>query len=142
LEIMSGEEIAEIEKKLENHEERISRLERAIWEEPKITTKKLSVREFILSKNPKNEMERTLAVGYYLEEYENLTSFNAKDLANGFRKAKEKIPGNINYEVIRNIQKGYMEEAEEKKENRKAWYLTNSGAEYVQSDFKSGESKS
>jgi len=88
-----------------------------------------------LSKNPKNEMEKTLAVGYYLEKYEGFTSFNAKDLENGFRRAKEKIPRNINYEVIRNIQKGCMMEAEEKKENRKAWYLTNSGIEYVENNF-------
>ena len=80
-------------------------------------------------------MDKTLAVGYYFETYEGFTSFNVKDLENGFRRTKEKIPRNINYEVIRSIQKGYMMEAKEKKENRKAWYLTNSGMKYIENNF-------
>jgi len=133
---MMSEEILQIRKKLEEHEERISKLEKLFQTKPEKVKKELSLREFLLSKNPKSEMERTLAVAYYLENYEDFTSFNVKDLENGFRRAKEKIPGNINYEVIRNSQKGYLEEAGEKKDNRKAWYLTNSGEEYVDSDFK------
>lgn len=130
-----SEEILRMKKQLEEHEERISKLEKLLQRKPKKFKKKLSIREFMLSKNPKSEMERTLAVAYYLEEFQDFTSFHSKDLENGFRKAKAKIPRNINYEVIRNIQKGYMEEAEAKKENRKAWYLTNTGAKYVDDDF-------
>lgn len=128
-------EVSEIRKKLEDHEGRIARLEKLFQTKHEKIKKKFSTREFILSKNPKGEMEKTLAVGYYLEKYEGSTSFNVKDLESGFRKAKEKIPRNINYEVIRNIQKGYMMEAEEKKENRKAWFLTNSGVDYVEHNF-------
>lgn len=130
-----SEEVSQIKRKLEEHEERISRLEKLLETKPKDVQKKLSIREFILSKNPKDEVQKTLAIGYYLEKYEDLTSFNAKDLENGFRSAKEKIPGNINYKVIRNIQKGYMMEAKEKKEKLKAWYLTNSGEKYVENNF-------
>jgi hypothetical protein len=130
-----SKEFSQVKKKLEEHEERISRLEKLFQTKPQAIKKKVSIREFMLSKNPKNEMQKTLAIGYYLEKYDDLSSFNAKDLENGFRRAKEKIPGNINYQVIRNIQKGYMMEAEEKKDKRKAWYLTNSGEKYVDNNF-------
>ena len=128
-------ELSEMKKKLMEHEERITKLEKLLHTRPQVAKKKLSIREFMLSKNPKSEMERTMAISYYLEKYGNLASFNAKDLERGFRKAKEKIPGNINYEVIRCIQKGHMMETEEKKENRKAWCLTNTGVDYVEKDF-------
>ena len=130
-----SEELEVITKKLENDEERIARLEKLFQTKREEIEKKISIREFILSKNPKSEMDKALAVGYYFETYEGFTSFNVKDLENGFRRTKEKIPRNINYEVIRNIQKGFMMEAEEKKENRKAWYLTNSGMKYVENNF-------
>lgn len=130
-----SEEISRITERLEEHEERISKLEKLLQTRPEEFKKKLSIREFMLSKNPKSEMERTLAVAYYLEKFQDFTSFHAKDLKSGFRRAKAKIPGNINYEVIRNIQKGYLEEAEEKKENRKTWYLTISGEKYVDDNF-------
>lgn len=128
-------DIDQIEKRLKNHEERISKLERLFQTKPENIQKKLSIKEFILSKKSKSDIQRTLAMGYYLEKYENLTSFNAKDLENGFRRAKENVPGNINNQVIRNIQKGYMMEARDKKDNRKAWYLTNSGDECVSNNF-------
>ena len=130
-----SDEFSEIKKKLEEHEERIAELEKLFQTKPKDIQKKISIRKLMLSKNPKNESQRALAVGHYLEKYEEFASFNAKDLENGFRRAKESVPRNINYEVIRNIQKGYMMEAEEKKEKKKAWCLTNSGVKYVENGF-------
>jgi len=121
---------------LENHEERIAKLERLSQVKPEIVKKKISLKEFLLSKNPKDDVQKTLAIGYYLEKYEGLTSFNTKDLEEGFRVAKEKIPKNINYKVIRNIQQGYMMEAKEEKDNLKAWNLTSSGERFVENGFK------
>jgi len=130
-----SDEFSEIKKKLEEQEQRIAGLEKLLQTKPREIRKKLSIREFILSKNPESEMEKTLAIGYYLEKYGSFTIFNAEDLVEGFRRAKEKILGNINYQVIRSIQRGYMTEAQEKKDKRKAWYLTNSGVEHVENDF-------
>lgn len=130
-----SEEISQIRKKLKEHEKRISRLEELFQTKPERIKKKLSIREFMLSKNPKTEAQKTLAIAYYLEKHDGLTSSNAKDLESGFRLAKEKLPRNVNYEVIRNIQKGYIMEAEETKDNRKAWCLTNSGVRYVDNNF-------
>jgi len=128
-------EIEKIKKTLEDHETRIAKLENSFVSKPPTIEKKLSIKEFILSKNPGNGIQKTLTMAYYLEKYEGLSSFNVKDLEKGFHDAKESAPENINYKVIVSIQKGYMMESKEKKDNLKAWNLTNSGEKFVESDF-------
>jgi hypothetical protein len=133
------EEIAKIIRKLEEHDKRISAIERSLQANPEAVKKRISIKEFILSKKPKNDVQRTLSVGYYLEKWEAISSFNIKDLEKGFRDAKEKVPNNINLCVTANIGKGHMMEAKEKKGNLKAWVLTNSGEKYVEDDFQKQE---
>jgi len=135
----SNEEIMEIKKKLKEHEERISKLESLSQTKPETVKKKISIKEFILSKKPKNDVQKTLTVGYYLEKYENLSSFNVKDLEKVFMAAREKVPKNIGDKIQLNIKKGHMMEVEEKKDNLKAWILTNSGEKYTRNGFKKGE---
>jgi hypothetical protein len=129
------EEITKIKEKLEQHDRRISAIEKTFQRTPEAIKKKTSVKEFILSKKPKNDVQRTLSVGYYLEKWEAVASFNVRDLDQGFRDAKERVPNNINLCVIANIGKGHMMEAKEKKGNLKAWVLTNSGEQYVENSF-------
>lgn len=129
-------EINQIKNKLDNYEKRISALERLSAIKSGGTKKKISVKEFILAKKPKNDNQKTLAIGYYLENCENLSSLNRKDLEEGFRSAKEGVPANINDRVNQNIKKGYMMKTKEKKNNLQAWTLTNSGTRYVENDFK------
>jgi len=135
------EKLENLKKEISNHEQRISELESLLQKNPKVAKKKISIKEFILSKKPKKEVQKTLVVGYYLEKYELLTSFNAKDLKEGFRNAKEKIPKNINYKVIKNIEEGYMMESKEKKDNFKAWTLTDSGEKFVENNFENDRRK-
>ena len=136
---MLDEEVIEIRKKLEEHEERISNLENVSQKKPETVKKKISIKEFILSKKPKNDVQKTLAIGYFLENYENISSFNAKDLKSGFKAAREKVPKNIGDKVQLNIKKAHMMEFKEKKDNLKSWILTDSGEKYIESDFKKGE---
>lgn len=137
---MSENEIAEIKKKMEEHEERILRLEGLFQDKPETPKKKISINEFILSKKPNNDIQKTLAIGYYCEKHDGLSSFNAKDLKSGFKASKVgKSPPNINYTAIMNIKKGHMTEAKEKKDNFKAWVLTETGEKYVENGFKSEE---
>lgn len=127
----------EIKKILGDHEKRISALEEFVkGKQVHKPDKKISIKEFILSKKPKDDVQRTLVIGYYLEKYESFSSFNAKNLENGFRKAKETVPKNINDKVNLNIKNGHMMEAREKKDNKKAWVLTASGERFVENDFK------
>ena len=132
---MEKEEIADIIKKLEDHERRISALE----EMPqKIIRegKKLSVKEYILEKKPLDDVQRTLVIGSYLEHFEGMDKFNVKDLTEGFRLAREPLPGNINDKVNLNITKGYLMAAKEKKNKFKAWCLTNRGEKFVENELK------
>ncbi len=126
----------EIKKILEDHEKRISKLEDLLQTKPETFKKKLSLKEFVLSKKPKDDVQKTLAVGYYLEKYDGLPSFNIKDLENAFRTAKETVPKNINYKVIKNIEKGYIMEAKEKKDKLKSWNITSTGERFVENDLK------
>lgn len=133
---MSDIEITEVIKKLKEHEKRISKLESLFHVKPEAIKKEISVKEFILSKSPKGDVQKTLTIGYYLEKHEGLSSFNKSDLESGFGNAKEMPPENINDKVNQNIKKGLMMEAKGKKDNFTAWTLTNSGEKYVENGFK------
>lgn len=131
----------EIKKILDDHEKRMSRIENVLAELNKrnkklVSKKKLSIKEFILSKNPVDDNQKTLCIGYYFEHFDNLPSFHSKDLKKGFGLAKESTPENINDRINKNIRKGFMMEAEEKKDNRKAFSLTNKGEKFVENSFK------
>jgi hypothetical protein len=130
-----GDEITRIESKLEEHESRISKLEHLFQAKPENIAEQVSVKEFVLQKEPKDDVQRTLAIGYYLERYKALRSFNVKDLETGFRDAKQRVPNNINLCVIANINKNHMMEAKEKKDKLKAWVLTSPGEKHVENDF-------
>ena len=132
---MEKEEIADIIKKLEEHERRISALE-GMPQKAIIESKKLSVKEFILGKKPSNDVQKTLVIGYYLEHFEGMDKFNVKDLTEGFRLARESLPSNINDKVNINIAKGHLMAAKEKKDNFKAWCLTNTGEKFVENGLK------
>ncbi|HVP23485.1 MAG TPA: hypothetical protein VMS77_06185 [Conexivisphaerales archaeon] len=128
---MVEDELASIRKILLEHERRIAQLER-LSEGGQIHLRKgLSIREFILQKQAKTDIDRTLVVGYYLESNREVSPFNVDDLEKGFREAKEVVPKNIHLAVIGCVSKGYIMEAEEKKSGKKAWTLTNSGIGYV-----------
>jgi len=133
-------EINQIKKVLDDHEKRISKLENYLKTKPEIKRKKISVKEFILSKRPKSDVQKTRAIAYYLEKYRGFNSFNIKDLEKGFRDAKEKIPKNLGDKIQKNISQGYMMEAEGKKNNLKAWVLTNSGEKNVENNFEKEKS--
>lgn len=130
------EEIKKIKEKLENHERRISEIEKILPQEPtQAIMKPLSINEFLSQKSPKSDMDKTLAMGYFLEKYEKISPFNVKDLKDIFIQAREPLPSNLNDMVNLNIKKGYMMEAKEKKNKLKAFVLTNSGAKFVESGF-------
>ena len=132
---MEKEGIADIIKKLDDHERRISALE-GMPQKTISEGKKLSVKEFILEKKPSDDVQRALVIGYFLEHFEGMDKFNVKDLTEGFRLAREQLPDNINDKVNLNIAKGYLMAAKEKKDKFKAWYLTNTGEKFVENRMK------
>ena len=101
-------------------------------------SRKLSIKEFLLERSPSDDVQRTLAIGYFLEAREGMSSFNKADLEKGFRAAKELVPANINDKVNMSIRNGHMMEVEEKKNGMKAWVLTQTGEAYLLNSFKKG----
>lgn len=120
-------------------EARVSKLEiQSRLETPIISSdskKKLSLKEFMMSKTLSNDVQRALAIAYYFEKYEGFTSFSAQDIKNGFKMAKESPPTNVNDKINLNIKKGFIMDVDEKKENTKAWTLTTSGIKFVDNGF-------
>lgn len=131
-------ELNELKEKLEEHEERIKILEAQLKDKTAHKKKKDSIKEFIISKKPKNDVQKTLIIGYYLENHNNMPNFNVDDILNGFKAAKEKCPPRkkIYDKIASNIDKGHIMESEDKKDNIKTWELTNSGERYIQNDLK------
>lgn len=132
-------DLEEIKAILDQHEKRISSLESACASKPTTLQKGVSVKEFILKKQPPNDVEKTLVVAYYLEHQKGVSPLNLSDLEALFKKAKEPVPENLNDKLNKNIAKGYVEEAENKKDGKKAWVLTETGVRHVEDDL--GEEK-
>jgi|SRR3989338_5408447 len=100
------------------------------------TGKKMSIKEFLLTKKLDDDVKRTLAVAYFIEHMENTKPFNADDLKRAFRLAKLQQPSNVNDKINLNIRAGRIMEAEEKKESKKAWELTATGETFVENGLK------
>jgi len=130
------EKINELKDRMNQLEDRILKLEEILKTQPSKIEKNLSIKELILEKDPQDDIQRTLVIGYYLEKYDRLKSFNKSDIEEGFRKAREPVPDNINYKVIRNIKKGHLMETREKKDKLKTWCLTNTGEKIIEDGFK------
>ncbi len=130
-----------VEKRISSIEERLEALESFILiptstsSFPPQRLKQMSAKEFLLSKKISSIVEITLALAYYLERVGQLNSFNIKDIAGVFQAAKEKSPANLNDMINKNIKKGYMMEARELKDNKKAWVLTSTGEKFVESEL-------
>ncbi len=132
----NGEILEAIKKQLENHESRICKLESIAQPTAQQTfQKKLSIKEFLLSKKPKTAKDKTLVIGYYLERHQGVSCFTAKDVEIGFRSAKEPVPKNINDNINSNVAEGNMMDAQQKKDSKLAWVLTNLGEQRVEQGF-------
>jgi hypothetical protein len=89
--------------------------------------KPVSISEFLRSTKPSSDVEKTLAIVYYLEKFEQKDSINSREILDAFIRAKEPAPVNVNESVNKNIRKGFLMEVPARKESRKAWVVTNSG---------------
>lgn len=129
----------EILSRIDSLETRVAKLEKQLTvpvaNRSVSSGKRMSAKEFLMSKVAKSEAQRVLALGYFLEKNENMSSFNVPDLEAVFRSAKERLPKNINDAVNKNIAKGLLMEAESKKESKKAWYLTSTGETHVEDEM-------
>lgn len=129
-------DISELKKILLDHEERIKSLEKSFSSAPASSApKELSIKEFINQKKPKDAVQTTLCICYFIEHHQKTALFNIKDIEAGFGAAKIPPPANINDKVNMNIRKGHMMPAKEKKDNRSAWVLTATGEQFIENSF-------
>lgn len=129
-------DISELKKTLLDHEERIKTLEkRSSSESASSGQKELSIKEFINQIKPKDAVQTTLCICYFIEHHQETALFNIKDIEAGFRAAKIPPPTNINDKVNMNIKKGHIMLAKEKKDNRTAWVLTATGEKFINNGF-------
>lgn len=128
-------------KKISDLEKRVEALE-AIRYTPdqkdrleKHTTKQVSAKEFLLSKEVSSVVEKTLTLGYYLEHFAKTSPFNISDMTNAFQMAREKLPANLSDMINKNVVKGHFMEVGERKDTRKTWILTATGERFVENNF-------
>jgi len=106
---------------------------------PRAPSKKLSIREFLLKHPPTSDVQRTLAVGFYLETHEGVGSFTRADLERGYRDAKHSLPSNMSMNIKHCIKAGNMMEVKERKDNKPAYVITSTGEQFIASGYqKSG----
>lgn len=124
-------------RRIEELEKRVEKLEQMLAGPGVVTTKakKMSAKEFLLTKGAQSEVQKALALGYFLEHMEGMESFNVADLESAFRSAKEKLPKNMNDAANKNVARGFLMEAETKKDSKKAWCLTSTGERHVENEL-------
>jgi len=128
----------ELEKRIETLEEKVKELESKFSNDgakTSVANKKVSIKEFLLTKKIDDDVKRTLVLAYYLEHIDNQLSVNVEDFKKAFSSAKCKAPANINDKVNVNIKNGHIMEADEKKDNKKAWVLTATGEKFVETEL-------
>lgn len=101
--------------------------------------KPLSLAEFLKSKCPKTGLDKAIAIAYFLEKHEKMSSFSLADLRRGFVSAKEALPANSRDLVHRALKSGLMMETGGEREGFRALTLTNSGERYVENRLKAEE---
>jgi hypothetical protein len=133
----------EIERQISVILERVSILEKRIHElegdakapvqeSAMKSDKRVSIKEFLHEHEPKNDVQRTLLIGYYLEHFSGYASFNKNDIEAQYRLAKVPVPKNINDKVNMCIRNRFLMESDDVKDGMKAWVLTMTGEKTVE----------
>ena len=92
----------------------------------------LSIKEFLTTRESRNDERRTLAVGYYLQNFNGLRCFSAQDIEKGFWEAQSKPPSNISDKIHWNVRHGFMLGAETTRDGLPAFLVTNQGMQAVE----------
>lgn len=128
-----------IETWLPRIEERLDRLEALagsgdVSVQAPQNTKPVSIKEYLIEKNPQTANDRALTMGYFLENISGQEQFNVEDIKGCFRSAKIPAPKNVNDIINKNISKGFMMESG-KSGGVKSWVLTATGESVVSKGF-------
>lgn len=92
--------------------------------------KQMSAGEFIKKSAAKNQVDRGLVLGYFLEKYQKVSSFTSSDLAEMGKQVKQPF-ANASDVVAKLTARGLMMSAGDK-DGHRAYALTASGEAYVE----------
>lgn len=98
-----------------------------------------SPKEFLLNKNPKDDVQKTFYLGYFLEKEKGKENFSVDDLKEAFRAAKIPLPQNIHDKVNKNISKGLFMDGG-LVDGKKTWMLTATGEQVYEELSKTNKS--
>ena len=125
----------EITKKLEEHEDRIKKLEEALIIQPQVIQtpikRERSMREFYNEFTQKTETDKTLIVMRVLEELKGKVKVTAQNIVDGFKEIREKTPQNI-FDKLQMLSKKALIMADGKEAGYTLWTITHSGIEYLE----------
>jgi len=92
------------------------------------------VAEYLATKKIENNVERTVAMAYY-NYHKTGQTITISELEAAYSNARVKSPKNFSDVLARCIRQGYMVEAKERKDGKKAWQVTPTGEAWVDSGF-------
>ena len=96
--------------------------------------KEMSPFEFIKQKKLESHGDRVVGMAYYLYKYKGVDPFNVKDIEKMYEEARLSLPKNLSDIIAKQAKnKGYFIECNEKKDGLKAWKISASGIEYIES---------
>ena len=86
---------------------------------------------FLREKGFVTDIEITLAVIYYCQQFENIEHISSNDVRENLKKSKQKIPNNVSKCFNSLAHKGYIQLVEEKEKNCMFYYITDSGIDFI-----------
>ena len=127
-----------LEERMSSLEARVAALEKQL-QRPHTAAlsrvKELSAKEFLIAKKAESETQKVVALIYFLERHQAVVPANVSDLETVFAQARERRPKNMNDAVNKNVTRGFLMEAKEKKNSKKAWVLTVTGERFVEEEM-------
>jgi hypothetical protein len=97
-----------------------------------VSSRDLSLREFIDQYNTTAHTDMVLLIGYYLEKYRNQESFTVTDIRGCYKEIREKL-SNAGPFINQNVRKGFLMEAPKKDGDKKVTYsLTRKGIQFIE----------
>ena len=123
----------EIKKRFEKIEKRLDMLEseRNNISPISASSKKKSVKEFIVEKSPGDGVQSATCIAYYLEKFEHKEVLTSKDIHKCFKDAKLQTPPNVPDKVQKAIGRGWIAKGNKRGE----FYLTQTGEKIVEEGF-------
>lgn len=122
--------------RIDELEQRIDELEQAVFEEERDIRgqKKMSLAEFLKECDASDYTEKAVAIGYFLEKYDEVDTYTTADIQDSWRRAKMQQPGNLHDVVRRASSNGHLMDSGEN-DGATEWTLTQSGIDYVEEEL-------